>query len=85
MPGDKGLFFPWMPQEFKDFFFQENGVLFCNDVCSVMEVLGREYNPKWWCLFIDLAKVSLKVVLFHNRKRFYSIPLAHAANMKETF
>ena len=28
-------------EEFKDFFFQEDGVLFCNDVCSIMEVLGH--------------------------------------------
>jgi len=31
-------------EEFKDFFSQEDGVVFCNDVCSVMEVLGHEYN-----------------------------------------
>jgi len=32
-------------EEFKDFFFLEDGVVFCNDVCSVVEVLGVEYNP----------------------------------------
>jgi hypothetical protein len=26
-------------EEFKDFFSQEDGILFCNDVCSVMEFL----------------------------------------------
>ena len=26
---------------FKDFFSLEDGVVFCNDVCSVMEVLGN--------------------------------------------
>jgi len=31
--------------EFKDYFSMEDGVLLCNDVCSVMEVLGHEYNP----------------------------------------
>jgi hypothetical protein len=36
-------------------------------------------------LFIDSSKVSLKVVLLHNGKRFPSIPLAHAANMKENY
>ena len=29
-------------EEFKDFFSQEDGVVFCNDVCSVMEVHGHE-------------------------------------------
>jgi hypothetical protein len=49
---------------FKDFFSQEDGVMFCN-VCSVMEILGLEYNPDQWRLFIDSSKVSLKVVLLH--------------------
>jgi hypothetical protein len=50
-----------------------------------MEVLGHEYNPERRRLFIDSSKVSLKVVLLHNGNRFHSIPLAHAANMKETY
>jgi hypothetical protein len=29
--------------------------------------------------------VGLKVVLLHNGNRFHSIPLAHAANMKEIY
>jgi hypothetical protein len=36
-------------------------------------------------LFIDSLKVSLKVVLHHNGNTFPSIPLAHAANMKESY
>ena len=71
-------------EEFNDFFSQEDGV-FCNDVCSVMEVLGHEYNPDQWRLFTDSSKVSLKLVLLHNGDRFLSIPLAHAANMKEGY
>jgi len=72
-------------EEFKDFFSLEDGVVFCNDVCSVMEVLGHEYNPDQWRLFTDSSKLSLKVVLLHNRNRFPSVPLAHAANMKESY
>ena len=70
---------------FKDFFSQDDGVVFFNDVCSVMEVLGHEYNPELWCLFIDSSKVSLMVVLPHNGNRFPSVPVAHAANMKESY
>jgi len=70
-------------KEFKDFFSLEDGVMFCSNVCSVMEVLGHEYNPDQWPLFIDSSKVSLKLVLLHNGNRFPSVPLAHAANMKE--
>jgi len=50
-----------------------------------MEVLGHDYNPDQWRLFIDSLKVSLKVVLHHNGNRFPSVPLAHAANIKETY
>jgi len=50
-----------------------------------MEVLGHEYNPDQWRFFIDLSKMSLKVVLLHNGKRFPSVPLAHPANMKESY
>ena len=72
-------------EKFKDFLSQEDGVMFCNDVCSIREVLGHEYNPDQWCLFSDSSKVNLKVVLLHNGNRFPSIPLAHAANMKESY
>jgi hypothetical protein len=40
-------------EEFKDFLSQEGGVVFCNYIRSVMEVLGYEYNPDQWHLFID--------------------------------
>ena len=72
-------------EELKDFFSQEDGVVFCNDVCSIMEVLGHEFNPDQWRLFTDLSKVSLKVVLLYNGNKFLSVPLAHAANMKESY
>ena len=54
----------------KDFFSLEDGVVFCNDVCSIMEVLGHECNPDQWPLFINSSKVSLKLVLLYNRNRF---------------
>jgi len=72
-------------EKFKDFSSQEDGVVFCNDVCSVMEVLGLEYNPDQWRLFIDSSKVSLKLVLLHNGNRLPSVPLAHLANRKESY
>ena len=72
-------------EEFKEFFSQEDGVVFCNDICSVMKVLVLEYNPDKWCLFIDSPKVSLKVILLHNGNKFPSVPLAHAVNIKESY
>jgi len=59
--------------------------MFCNDVYSVMEVLGHEFNPDQWRLFIDSSKVSLKVVLLNDGYRFPSVPLAHAVNTKESY
>jgi len=72
-------------EQFKDFFAQEDGVVFCNDVCSIMEVFGHEHNPYQWRLFNDSSKASLKVVLIHNGNRFPSVPLAYAVNMKESY
>ena len=72
-------------EEFKDFFSQEDGVVFYNDVCSFMEVLGHEFNPDQWRLFIDSSKVSLNVVLLHNGSNFPSVPLAQTADMKESY
>ena len=79
------MFLPWALEEFKDFFSQEVGVVFCNDVCSVTEVLGHEFIPDQWRLFTDSSKVSLKVVLLHNRNKVPSVPLVHAANTKESY
>ena len=70
-------------EKFKDFFSQEDGVLFRSDVCSVMEVLGHEYNTDQWRLFIDSSKVSLKIVLLHNGNKFPSVPMAHAASIRK--
>ena len=72
-------------EEFKDFFSQEDGVVFCNDICSVKEVLFHECNPDQRRLFTDSSKVSSKVVLLHNGNKFPSVPLAHAANMKVSY
>ena len=72
-------------EEFKDFLSQEDGVVFCNDVCSVMEVLGQECSPDQWLLFNDSSKVSLKVVLLHNGNKFPSVLLAHTVSMKESY
>jgi hypothetical protein len=79
------VFYRGRHNEFKVFFSQEYGVVFYNDVCSVMEKLGHEYNPDHWRLFIDSTKVSLKLVVLHNENSCPSVPLAHAANMKESY
>jgi len=81
----KVCFYRGRHEEFKDLFSQEDGVVYCSGVCSVMEVLDREYNPDQWRLFIDSSKVRLKVVILHNGNRFHTVPLAYAVKMKESY
>jgi len=52
------VFYRGRQEELKDFFSQEDGVVFYNDVCSVMEVLGREYKPEQ--LFYNTCGTSLQ-------------------------
>jgi len=42
----KVCFYRGHHEEFKDLFSQEDCVVFCNDVCSIMEVLDRKCNPE---------------------------------------
>ena len=51
-------FFHNRQNEFKEFFSQENGLVFCYDVCFVVEAVGHQHNPTEWCLFIDSLNVS---------------------------
>jgi len=62
----KVCFYRGRHEEFKDFFSQEDCVVFCNDDCSVMEVFGHEFKPDQGRLFVDSSKVSLKVVLLYK-------------------
>ncbi|XP_053968164.1 uncharacterized protein LOC128869618 [Anastrepha ludens] len=50
-----------------------------------MMELGREHEPCEWRLFIDASKDSLKAVLLFNGNLYPSVPVAHAAKMKETY
>ena len=81
----KMCFYRGRQEEFKGFFCQEYGVVFCSGVCSIMEVFGHEFHPDQWHLFTDSSKVSLNVVLLHNGNKFPSVPLARAANMQESY
>ncbi|ESO05353.1 hypothetical protein HELRODRAFT_171733 [Helobdella robusta] len=50
-----------------------------------MYCLNLNYDPSEWRLFIDSSKLSLKAVLLHNGNHFPSVPIGHAAHMKETY
>ncbi|UYV76697.1 hypothetical protein LAZ67_14001794 [Cordylochernes scorpioides] len=83
--GAKVCFFRKCQDEFQDFFSQENDLVYCNDVVSLMEALGHDHDTEEWRLFIDSSKISMKAVLLHNGNKFPSVPIAHASNMKETY
>jgi hypothetical protein len=72
-------FFHNHQNEFKEYFSPWNHLLFCNDVCALMDTLGHQRDPTGWLLFTESSKVSFKVVLLHNGNKFPYVPLASAA------
>jgi hypothetical protein len=78
-------FFPNRQNEFKEFFSQENDLVFGNDICSVTEALWHQHDPNEWCLFTDPSKVIVKAVLLRNGNKFPFVPIAYAANLKESY
>jgi hypothetical protein len=81
----KVCFFRNHQDEFQDLYSEENDLVICNNICTVMDVLGHEHKTSDWRLFIDYSKTSLGVVLLPNGNNFPSVPLAYATNMKETY
>ncbi|XP_061419594.1 uncharacterized protein LOC133349820 isoform X1 [Lethenteron reissneri] len=66
------------------FFFMKGDLVACN-IDGVMAALNIVHDPNEWRLFIDSSKMSLKAVLLHNGNVLPSIPVGHAAHMKETY
>ncbi|XP_075230297.1 pickpocket protein 28-like [Lycorma delicatula] len=60
--------------DFKNFFVFEDGLVYCNNVLSVMESFGHEYKTAEWHLFIDSSKASLEAMLLHTGNAFPSLP-----------
>jgi len=63
-------------------FSQENGLVFCNEVCYVTNTLGYQHDLIEWRMFIGFSNVILKAALLRNGNKFPSLPVAHAANMQ---
>jgi hypothetical protein len=49
----KYISFTIVKNEFEELFPQENNLVFCNDVCCVIEPLEHQHDPTEWRLFID--------------------------------
>ena len=78
-------FFSNRQNEFKEFFSQENDLVFGNDVCSVIEALRHQHDPSEWHFFTDSSKVSVNAVLLRNGNKFPFVPTAYATNLKESY
>jgi len=50
-----------------------------------VESFGHQHDSTEWRLCTDSSKISLKVVLQLNGNKIPSLPLAHAANLKESY
>ena len=72
-------------KEFREFFSKENDLVLYNDAFFVTEAVGHQHDPTEWRLFIQSSKFSLKVAFLHNRNKYPSVPLANAANVKESY
>ena len=66
---------------FQDFYSEENDLVYCNNICTVRDVLDHEHKATPWRLFIDSSKTSLKAVILHNGNKFPPVPLAYSTNM----
>jgi len=78
-------FFRNRQNAFKEYFSQENDLVYRNDICCVTETVGHHHGPGEWHLLIDSSKVNLKAVLLHNGNTFPAVPLDHDANIEESY
>jgi len=68
----KVYFYHGNHEEFKDFFSQEDDVVFCNDVCCIIEILGHEYNTDQWRLLLIRQKWAWR--WFYSTMEIDSLP-----------
>ncbi|GBN83754.1 hypothetical protein AVEN_141236-1, partial [Araneus ventricosus] len=67
-------------------YFQENdNTVFLLDVTGLIKEFRLPLDVNEWRLFIELSKLSLKMVLLHHGNELPSIPIAYAPHMKETY
>ncbi|UYV76607.1 hypothetical protein LAZ67_14001436 [Cordylochernes scorpioides] len=64
--GTKVCYFRKRQDEFQDYFSQENDLVYCNDVVSLMEALGHDHDTEEWRLFIDSSNIRMKAVILQN-------------------
>jgi len=72
-------------EDLVQFFKMERSLVACNDIDGLMQTININHNPLDWRLFIDLSKLSLKAILFHNGNILPSIPVGHSMHNKELY
>ena len=63
----------------------ERPLCYCHDMEELFQTLGVVHIVKECRAFIDSSKRSLKAVLLHIRNKKPSIPIAHFAQLKESY
>jgi hypothetical protein len=74
-------FFCKSQEEFKAFYSEENDLVYCNNVCGVMDVLDHEHKTSEWRLFIACSKTSFCTM----GTNLLTVTLAYTSNMKERY
>ena len=67
------------------YFSMDGDLLYCSDVCGLLEELQLQHAPDQWRPFISSSKLSLNALLLHNGKELPSIPLVLAVHIKATY
>ena len=70
---------------FYNFFSQQDGLCFCNNMAGLFETIGITCNQSEWRLFIDSQSESLTAMLLHNGNNYPSLPMAHSVHLKEDY
>ena len=63
----------------------EGPLCYCHDIEELFQTLGIVHIVNEWRLFIDSSKRSLKAVFLHIGNKKPSIPIAHSAQLKESY
>ena len=70
-------------ETFPNFFSQQDGVCFCNNMAGLFDASGIICNLDEWRLLIDSLSMSLRAVLLHNGNYYPSLPMAYYVHPKE--
>lgn len=85
-PGTKITHYRNRDEQFRQYFEEENSLVYCHDVAGLVNEYQPEfYSPEDWRLFVDSSKRSFKAILLHNGNKFASIPIAHSITLEEKY